>query len=113
MDNFFFGLESIGQYIKYSILFLFQLEIVWGFAIGFAASTLIHLFITLDNPRHLPRMIARSATNSFHKTAPRAKDGTYLVSYTEFEEKHHRVRIVFYSAVLAFLAIVIISLVRY
>lgn len=112
-NNFIFGLKAIALSIKFTILALIHHPMMWGFAIGFGASTLIHAFIISDNPRQIPMILRKPAPDSFKRLAPRLADGTYCIPYTQFQREYNRVRIVFYSTFLTFLGVIAIALVRY
>jgi hypothetical protein len=113
MENFIFGLQNSAYAIHHTILIIVRHQVVWGVALGIGIATLIHLLVSVEDPRHLPHMLTRSASASFDKLAPRNPDGTYQMSYSHFEHEYNRLRFVFYSAVLVFLIIVCISLLRY
>lgn len=112
MENFIFGIESIGYNINDTIIALFRHPLVWGFVLGFGASTLVHLFVVVDKPGVLPKMITKKPSEAFQELQETDKEGTYMVSYSKFQQEANRVRIIFYSVVLAFLIIVIITLLR-
>jgi hypothetical protein len=113
MENFLFGIENIATNINSTTVALFRHPLVWGFILGFGASTLVHLFIVVDKPGVLPKMIAQKPTQSFREIASQNKSGVYSESYSKFRQEVNRVRIIFYSVMLAFLIIVIISLIRF
>lgn len=113
MDNFIYGLQNIAHYINYNIILLFRHQLVWGFLFGFIVSTTIHLFIFFENPRHLPKILTKSAASSFHAIAPKNEKGTYLIPYSKFKREYHRIQIMFYLTVLAFLLVVVVALLRY
>ncbi|MBU1167126.1 hypothetical protein KKC60_01815 [Patescibacteria group bacterium] len=113
MDNFIFSLQNIAYNINITISALLRHQLIWGFALGFAASTLIHLFVITSNPRMLPTLITKKPAESFASLSTRNKKGTYDVPYSAFKREYDRVRIVLYSVLLAFLVVVIIALVRY
>lgn len=113
MENSIYALQSVALAIKGTILPLIQHPMIWGFAIGFGASTMIHLFLMSDNPRQLPTMISNNVTTSFDKLAPRNQEGSYSISYTEFSKQYSKVRMTFYSMVMAFFLLVVVAIVRY
>lgn len=113
MDNFIFGAQNVAYNIKITLISLFQHQMVWGFAIGFSASTIIHLFIIADRPKDIPQIIRKSAPESFAALAKRDKKGTYQMSYSGFQNEYNRVRVLFYSSLLIFLIIIAIALIRY
>ena len=112
MENFFYGIQGIGETIRITLIALANHPIMWGFGFGFLTSTFIHLFIVTDIPHAIPTMVMRGSVESFTKYAPRDAGGTYALSYAAFQREHTRVRIVFYLAMTAFLAVVILALLR-
>lgn len=113
MDNFFFGLQSIAINMRQTLLALIQNQIIWGFIIGFAGSTIIHLFISTEQPKHIPHILTKEVSSAFTKVAKRNASGMFLTSYTKFEQDYHRTRALAYTVILAFLAVMVIALVRY
>lgn len=113
MDNFIFGLQSIAFTMRQTILALIQNQIVWGFAIGFAGSTIIHLLVSTEQPRHIPHILTKGASSAFNKVAQRDNSGMFLTSYTKFEQEYHRTRALIYTVILAFLGVMTIALIRY
>lgn len=113
MDNFIFAAQNTAYNIKITLVGLFQHQMVWGFAIGFSASTIIHLLIIADRPRDIPQIIRKSAPESFVALATRDAKGTYQSSYSAFQDEYNRVRVLFYSSLLIFLLIVAVALIRY
>lgn len=112
MENFIFGVQALGLSIRMTVIALINHPLMWGFGFGFLTSTIIHLFITTDVPRAIPLMMTRGVAESFQKIAPRDEKGAYELSYTAFQKEHSRVRIAFYSAFLAFLVVIGITLLR-
>lgn len=112
MDNFLFGLQALASTIHITIIALINHPLVWGFGIGFLISTVIHMLIITDVPHAIPFMVVSGPAESFLKIAPRDAKGAFQLSYTAFEKEHLRVRIAFYLALVAFLFVVGISLLR-
>ena len=113
MENFAFGVKAIAHSITLTISTLLHHPVLWGFAIGFGAPALIHAFIVSDNPRAIPHMLTKPAPDTFKRVSPRLPDGTYCIPYSQFQREYNRVRIGFYSTLLAFLGIVGLALLRY
>ncbi|MFA6027480.1 MAG: hypothetical protein WC752_00960 [Patescibacteria group bacterium] len=113
MDNFIFGMQGLARSLNISIGSILNQEMVWGFALGFCASTLIHMFIVAQNPLYVPSMIMKTAPDSFTKVAPRNKSGTYEMSYAQYSQEHSRVRLAFYLAIMVFLIVIAVALIRY
>ena len=112
MENFFFGIESIGANINDTIIVLLRHPLVWGFVLGFGASALVHFFVVIDKPGTLPKMLSKNPVTAFQEIQETNKSGVYNTSYSNFRLEVNRVRIIFYSVVLAFLIIVIITLIK-
>jgi hypothetical protein len=113
MDNLFFGLQSIAINMRQTILALIQNQIIWGFIIGFGGSTVVHLLVSTEQPKHIPHILTKEVSSAFNKVAKRNSSGMFLTSYTKFEQDYHRTRALAYTVILAFLAIMIIALLRY
>lgn len=113
LENFAFGLQAIAHSLTINVGALLHHPMLWGFAIGFSASTFIHAFIVSDNPRAIPQMLTKPALDTFKRVSPRLPDGTYCIPYSQFQREYNRVRIVFYSTFFAFLTVVGIALLRY
>lgn len=113
MENFLFGIENIAYNINSTTLALLRHPLVWGFILGFSASSLIHLFVITDRPTMIPQMLRKKPKESFETIAKSDESNTYLISYTKYRQDVNKVRIVFYSALLAFLVVVIITLIRF
>lgn len=112
MENFLFGIESIGDNINDTTIALLRHPLVWGFVLGFGASALVHFFVVVEKPGTLPKMLSKKPADVFQEIQQMNKDGTYDVSYSKFQREVNRVRIIFYSVVLAFLVVVIITLLQ-
>lgn len=113
MDNFLFGIQSIAQGLKTTITLLAGYQMFWGFALGFFVSTLVHIFLITDNPRHVPTMLLYDPGVSFQKMQTKNQQGTYTASYAQFVKTVNKVRIVFGLACTLFFVIIIISLFKY
>ncbi len=113
MENFIYGLSAFAYSIRLTILSLLRHQLIWGFAIGFFVSTIIHLFVATDAPRTIPTIITKRPEESFTKFAARSPEGTYLSSFTAFQKEYNRVRVVFYSMLLALLLVILTLLIRF
>ena len=112
MENFIFGIQGLAHTIRLTLVAVINHPLMWGFGIGFLASTFIHLFIATDIPHAIPAMISKSPTESFQKIAPRGERGEYLLSFTDFQKDHARVRIAFYLALSSFLFVAALALLQ-
>lgn len=113
MDNFIFGLQGLARGMYHTLGSVVQQQVVWGFAIGFAASTIVHMFVTAEHPRQIPHILTKPSVQAFDKVAPRNDKGSYMISYTTFDREYHRVRSLFYVVVLAFLLVVVLAMLRF
>lgn len=113
MDNFFFGLQNLLSSMSITLHALLRHSLVWGFALGFCASTFIHLLILVGNPRYLPHIISKGPSESFARLAPRSQNGTYETSYSQYAHQHHRVRTGIYLALAVLFALMLLAILRY
>ena len=113
MDNLLFGLQGIAFSMRQTLLALIQNQLVWGFVLGFAGSTIIHLLVSTEQPRHIPHVLTKGISNAFTKVAQRNTAGMFLTSYTKFEQEYHQIRALAYTVILAFLGVMTIALLRY
>lgn len=113
MDNFIFGIQNLAMNLNNTLFSLMRHQLVWGFAFGFAASTLIHFFVILDHPKYFPSFVRKPASECFVGIAPRKKDGTFEISYVAFQREYNRIRVVFYSTLMSFFLALTIVLLRF
>lgn len=112
MDNIVFGIQALGRSVSMTLMALLYHPLMWGFGLGFLASTFIHLFIVTDVPHAIPLMVAKGAPESFQRIARRDEKGAYTQSYTTFQKEHSRVRIAFYLALNTLLLVILFALLR-
>lgn len=113
MQNFLFGLQNMGYSLQLTVGLLLRQQLIWGFLLGFAASTLVHFIIISDHPEYIRYILTHSAPESFLRLTERNPNGTYTLSYSYFRREHNRVRLVFYSTIGVFLVVVAIALLKY
>lgn len=113
MDNFVYGIQSIARGLSTTIALLGSYQLFWGFAIGFFVSTLVHIFLITDNPRHIPAMLFYDKGTSFQKIHSMSPEGVYKVSYSQFVKTVDKVKFVFGLAIMLFFVIIIITLFKY
>lgn len=113
MENFVYGIQSITQGLSTTITIIGSYQLFWGFAVGFFISTLVHMFLITDNPRHVPAMLMYDKGTSFQKVNAMTEEGMYKVSYTQFAKTVDKVKFVFGLALTLFFVIIIISLFKY
>ncbi len=113
MDNFTFSLQALATSLKLTTLALLRHQVMWGFALGLVASTLVYAFVASENPRCIPAMMTRDERDAFMALAVRSPQGTYKTSFLSFQREYNKIRFIFYTALLAFLLVVAIALLRY
>jgi hypothetical protein len=112
MMNFLLALQSAEYAIRLTFVSFVYNEGVWGFAVGFAAATVIYAFFLSENPGNIPLYLTKTAPLSFNQVAQRDASGKFLASYTSFQKEYSRVRIAFYFALLAFFLVILVALLR-
>ena len=110
MENIWFGLQNIFLNMGQVISVLIAQPALWGFVAGFGVSTIIHLLVVADNPQAAAQMVTQELTSSYMKLAHRKSDGTFGTSFSQFEKEYNRVRLIFFSAMLALLVTVVLEL---
>lgn len=113
MENFFFGLQNVAHSIAVTVRILVRHQLVWGIALGFLISTIIHLMILNDNPIPITDALTMPPHKSFDKHAEKDERGAYVSSYVGFLREYNKVRIVFYSMSLVFLLVALTALIFY
>lgn len=113
MENFLFGLSSIANGMQHTIFAMFRHQLVWGFVLGFAVSTIIHLIINAEQPSHLPHLLTKNKFSAFEKISPKDPEGRFLMSYSKFEHDYLYVRALSYIVILTFLVVMIVATIRY
>ena len=113
MDQFTFSVQALATSLKLTTLALLRHQVMWGFSLGFVASTLVYAFIVSENPRSLPTLLTQNERDSFLALANKTPQGTFKTSFLNFQREYNKMRFIFYTAVLAFLVVVAIALLRY
>lgn len=113
MVNFLFGVQALANYMAFLVRAMVYQPILWGFSIGFTASTMFYAFISSEDPRRIPHIITNPLHTSYAYASPQDQNGSYTLSYVHFQEEYNRVRIAFYGAVIAFLLVIAIALVQF
>lgn len=103
LENVTLGVEASFRLFTANLITFISHELVIGFTIGFIAATGIYSLLLVEEPKHIPLILAHRRNICFEKIAVKDVDGTYLTSYTEFEKTYNRVKILFYASVLTFL----------
>jgi len=112
MTNFFYGIQANLYSLSITVKNATQYQLLWGFALGFFASTLVHAFLITENPAHLPVMLFNSKSQSFLKINKPNESGSFQVSYQKFSQTVDKVKFVFAVAVVFFLFIIFLALLK-
>jgi len=113
MNNFLAALQSAGHLIRLTFMTVIRHDATWGFLTGFTMATGFYAVIVSENPRNLPIILTTPPAASFQKINHKEANRGYQASYTAFQLEYNRVRLVFYVAVAAFLAVVAVALLKY
>lgn len=113
MDNFLEALQAAGHLIRITFMTVVRHDATWGFLTGFTMATGFYALIVSEDPRHLPVILTKPTVASFQTINRREDNFGYQVSYTAFQREYNRVRIVFYVAVAAFLAVVTVAILKH
>lgn len=113
MDNFILGIQALAYGINLTIGTILQLELFWGFAIGFFVSTLIHAFLISEHPRNIPKLLFYDIGTSFQQLSHRAKNGTYTSSFSHFMHMAETVKLLFALSFLLSMLIIFLALIRF
>lgn len=105
MDNFIFGLQNLWSNIGNTALQLFQHQLVWGFAIGFVVSTIVHLLIMSDHPKRIPHILTKSLRDSYKHLNPKDSKAKHYKSLHHFKLEYHRVHISTLLTIFAMMAV--------
>lgn len=108
--NLALGLQSIAHSMNVTMLALFSHQLVWGVAIGFALSTAIHALVVSRSPRSYYHMVTKSPNRAYEIIHG---GSTSTISLEAFHRDHLHIRVLFYLTLLAFLAVMLIAIVRY
>lgn len=114
MENFLLGLQAIAHSMRVTLVTLVSQPLLWGFGLGVAASLGISAILLAGSPRHAYHMMTKPAERCYGLLCrlPGARRRVTR-EYHEFCREHHRIRTLFYAAVLALLIVVGIALLRY
>ena len=113
MNNFFLGLASIWNNIASTAVTLFHQPLVWAFAGGFAASTMVHLMVISDHPKRIPHILTKSPEKSYEHLNPKDPDHANFKSFYHFLLEYNRVRIVALSTLLIIILLLIMVLLNF
>ncbi|GEM_PF-2297133 len=107
-----FALTGITMSLKYSLLELARHQTVWGFAIGFLASTGVHMVVLAEQPKDLPHLLRRDPSAAFLRIVTPSSEGAYAHSYMTFQREHRKIQTLFYSTLLVLLVIIVLAMLR-
>src|SRR3990167_5091023 len=111
IQNLILGLQAIAHSMNVTIFALVAHPALWGVAIGFALSTSIHAIIISRSPRHYYHMITKSSDSAYALIHGNAENDRLRLYLEEFRRDHLHIRTLFYSTLLAFLAIILVAIV--
>ena len=103
--NVSYGIESTVFYLKSLLVSFLYHQMVLGFAFGFLAATGIYMLLLAEEPSHIPKILTNPPNVCFEKIAQKQVNGTYQTSYTEFQDNYFKIKILFYTTILAFLLV--------
>jgi hypothetical protein len=113
MENFILGIQAIARGLSTLLQYTARHDLFWGFAIGFFVSTLVHALIITENPRKIPSILAKPASESFAELVEKDPKGTYRQSYARFRNAVQRTKFLFSLATVLFFIVVLAALLRY
>ncbi|MFC1618024.1 hypothetical protein ACFL2B_01965 [Patescibacteria group bacterium] len=115
MDNFFFGIIAAGRSLGLMVESMVQYQLVWGFAIGFIVSGLMHAFLVTERPRSIPALLFKDKAKAFEEIMDkeRGEEGTYVSSYSSFKRLAGRTRLIFALSLLIFMIIILVSILSF
>lgn len=106
MNNFLFGLKNVWNNLTITGSTLAANKIVWGFALGFFASTVIHLFVMSEHPSRIAPILTKSPEESYKKVNPPDPEHTLYKTFEHFLKEYRQVRIAALLAVIVLVAMV-------
>ncbi|PJC37023.1 hypothetical protein CO046_02875 [Candidatus Peregrinibacteria bacterium CG_4_9_14_0_2_um_filter_53_11] len=92
MNNVLFGVQNVGHNISFTLTSLLNSRMVWGFALGFLISTIVHVLVITERPRTIPTMITRSLEESYKQLNPGDTSHPEHRSIHIFGHEYRRVR---------------------
>lgn len=104
--NFTYGIVAIAKDTHLFMTDIFHNNLFVGFIIGFVITVLVIGYILTKNPRHIPVMLRYTAMQSFQKIAPREKNGTYSIAFSDYVRVYTQVRTLFLIAFISFCVMV-------
>ncbi|MFC1598069.1 hypothetical protein ACFL2M_00870 [Patescibacteria group bacterium] len=113
MENYILGIQAIGRGLSALVRGVAQLDLFWGFALGFFVSVLVHGFIVSEKPTELPKILMNRPAKSFQRIYDKDKKGQYMEAYSTYRKTAMRVKFLFGLAAALFFLIVFAALIRY
>jgi len=111
MENFRLGIEAAAYNLSSLLHTIIQYQLFWGFAIGFLVSTLVHAFLMSDHPSHVPYILTHGTDESFEKIYGQEGDKD-THHYAIFTKMAGSIKWIFSFAILLFMTIILVALVR-
>lgn len=105
-SNFLFGIIALTQDIHLFMSSILNNSSFLGFVTGFLITVLVVGYILTRNPKNIPIILRYSAMQSFQKIAPRDKNGTYSIAFSDFVRVYTQVRTLFFISFISFCVMV-------
>jgi hypothetical protein len=105
-QNFIHGIIAIANDTHLFMGDIFHNSLFLGFITGFIVTVLVIGYVLTKNPRHIPIILRYNAIQSFQKIAPRDKNGTYSIAFSDFIRVYTEVRTIFFIAFISFCVMV-------
>lgn len=106
IQNFTQGIIAIAKDTHLFMTDIFHNSLFLGFIVGFVLTVLVIGYILTKDPRHIPVMLRHNAMQSFQKIAPRDKNGTYSMAFSDFIKMYTQVRMLCLIAFISFCVMV-------
>lgn len=113
IQNFTYGIHAISRGMSDTLQLVTNYPMFWGFAMGFLVATLMHGFLISGDPRDVPTMLLKDKSISFEILNKRGSEGAYTQSFSEFGATVDKIKFVFSVAVLIFVTVVVIAMLRF
>lgn len=105
-SNFIFGILAISNDIRLFMNSILHNSSFLGFIAGFLITVLVVGYILTKNPKNIPVILRYNAMQSFQKIAPRDKNGTYNIAFSDFVRMYTQVRTLFFISFISFCVMV-------
>ena len=100
MQNFLLGMMAVLGGTQETLGRVSDYPMFWGFATGFLTSTIMHAFLIMDSPRHIPTALLEDKARGFEKLYPKKDGGSFTKSYSDYSRMADRARTTVLIAIL-------------